>query len=642
MESRVDDNTNANPALPPRTPDPAPSDPVRSLSRSKYSDRVLLVSILQRDDLGAGLAGERVVVGGWVKTSKEERKETLATQNLPGMEEKPAPAEVKDTSCAEMFQTRIPIIRTIMKVFGGGGHPVKPRAEGGGAMRQASSPPPPPPPVQSVAFLQVSDGSCIPSLLILVDSSVASLSHLLPTGTSVLIEGLLRQPSTRGKHAIELQAEKVLHIGTVHQESYLLSKKRLPLDSLRSALQFRPRTTTVACVVRIRNAACFASRTFFHDHGFLEVHLPIITTTDGEGQSQKFRVTVLPKRSDVKKGNDVATDAADVSLDVVRASMNEKTKKVEELKRSDSNKEVLVAAIQDLKKVNELAMQLEMKEKKQKDKEVKLSEDYFPDETYLTVSGRLHLQSYACALGQVYSFEPRFRADRTESPKLLAEMWTLEVEMAFSALEDAMKCAEDYLKFLCKWVLDSCPEEMKFIAKRVDKTCTDRLRSAISKPWQKITYSEAIHIWKRQKEKTDIKVELPVSLTDEDLSYLADQIYKSPLIVYNPPKETKPFYARVNDDGVTVSAFDLVLPGVGKIITGTQNEERMDILSNRIKEMGLAREQYEWHLELLKQGAVKSSGFSFSFDIMLLFATGLTDVRDVVPFPRSPGGKVHC
>ncbi|OWM62751.1 hypothetical protein CDL15_Pgr020045 [Punica granatum] len=459
------------------------------LAPFKYSKRVLLKTLLERGDGGAEFIGERVVIGGWVKSSREEKIEPPRAPPTPQDQAGPA-EEQKDVSCVEILQTRIPFFRSIVKVFGGINYTVRPKLEG---------PAVPPKLLPSTAYLRVSDGSCVPSLLVVVDSSLASPSQLLPTGTCILVQGVLRQSSNPGKHAVELEADKVLHIGTVDQSSYVFSKKRLPLDMLRSCLHFRPRTTTVGSVMRLRSSLTFATHTFFQNHGFLNVQVPIITSTDSEGSSEKFLITAISSRDSEKEDQKFTKEKDNISLDVVKAAVKEKSALVEQLKRSESNKEALAAAVQDLKKTNELAAQLEAREKSKHGASSKpeSSQNPFIEKTYLTVSGRLHLESYASALGNVYSFGPRFRATRVESPKLLPEMWMVETEMAFSKLENAMDCADDFFKVLCKWALDNCIEDMKFVCKRIDKTSIDRLQSATSKPFAKITYTEAVEALKK-------------------------------------------------------------------------------------------------------------------------------------------------
>ncbi|KAL1340866.1 hypothetical protein HN51_027329 [Arachis hypogaea] len=630
-------------AIIPRQQDPQlQSQP--SLLPFKYSHRVLLKTLLDRQDGGRGFAGQRVLVGGWVKTSKEVKKP------LPP----PAPAASvpheerfidrekkgdKDISCVEMLQSRIPLIRSIWEVFGGGGYG---RSHAPSRKRIESAPPkpatPPSPPQLSTAYLLITDGSCVASLQVVVESSVAQPSNLLPTGTCILVEGQIERPATEGKHVIELKADKVLHIGTVDVDKYPLSKKRVPLEMLRDFPQFRPRTTTVATVMRIRNALSFATHSFFNGQGFLDVHLPIITTTDCEGFGKLFQVAGLEQKADKQKLSTIhETDG--VSLDIVKAAAKEKSNIVETLKRTESNREALAAAVQDLRKTNELVSQLEAIEKKNlkslssKDEVVDASRDLF-----LTVSGRLHLESYACALGNVYSFGPRFQADKTDSAKHASEMWMVEVEMAFSQLRDAMNCASDYFNHLIMYVLETCHEDMKFIAKRIDNACFTRLQQTASGFPEMLSYNEVIDILRKVEDKKfETNFKSGVALTAEHLSYLVDTIYKKPVMIYDYPKEAKPFYCRLNDNGRTVAAFDLVVPKVGTIISGSQNEERINIINSRINELALPREKYEWYLDLHRNGTAKNAGFTLRFDLMVLFITGLTNVRDVIPFPRSYG-----
>ncbi|KAL6339400.1 hypothetical protein AAG906_032931 [Vitis piasezkii] len=564
----------------------------------KYSNRVVLRTILGRGDGGLGLLGMRVVVGGWVRSAKEVKKE-------PAVVVKPdvgsSPSLPRDVSCVEILQTRIPFLRSLINVLGGGHSYPPPREKTDIVI----------PKLPSTVFLQISDGSCVASLKVVVESTIASPGQIMPTGTCILAEGVLKLPAVEGKHAIELQAEKILHIGTV------------------------------ASVMRMRDALTHATHNFFRNNEFLYVQVPIITTTDAEGFSERFIVTTLLGKSAEKVEPKSVHEIEGVSLEALKAAIKEKSNLVEELKRSDSNKEALVAALRDLRKTNELAQQLESREKLHpgaslnKADEIDFSKDFFSRETYLTVSGRLHLQSYACSLGNVYSFGPRFRA---ESMKHVAEMWMVELEMAFSQLEDAMTCAEDFLKFLCKSVLENCVGEINFFSKRFDKANVDRLQSIISSSFERISYTQAVDALKQVTDnKFETKVEWGISLTEEHETYLVGEIYKRPVIIYNHPKKIKPFYMRVNDDGRTVAAFDVVVPKAGTLIRGSQNEERMNMLSTRIKELGIRSEEYEWYMDLRRHGTVKNSGFSVAFEHVVLFATGLVDVADVIPFPRSYG-----
>ncbi|PIN20947.1 Asparaginyl-tRNA synthetase [Handroanthus impetiginosus] len=578
------------------------------LPLSKYSKRVLLKMILGRSDGGLGLMGQKVVVGGWVKSSREFRMA-------------PEVVEPKE-SCLE---TKLTFFQSILIVFIG--------EHRGRDKLDAILPKPP---QRSISILQVGDGSCASNLQVIVESYLAPPSEVMPTGTCILAEGLLQKPSLQGKGTIELKAEKILHIGLVEMDSYPLSKKSLPLELLRDSAHFRPRTTTVASVMRIRSALTQAIHAFFQENGFFHVQVPIITTTDCEGLGKNFQVTTL---LDEEKLED-QTIVEDVRLENIKASIKEKSEKVEELKRSPSNKEALAAAIQDLKKASDLVSHLEAKQKAKSGKSAKVdfSEDFFSCKTYLTASGRLHLESFASALGNVYSFGPRFNATKSNSKKLLAEMWILDLEMAFSQLEDSMECASDFLKFICKWMLENCEEDLKFVAKRIDKLVVHRLRLIATDSFEKISYTEAVEVLKQITErKFEKEVQWGSPFGEEHESYLTDEIYKKPLIIYNHPKELAPFYVHLNDDGKTAAAFDVIVPKVGSLIRGGQNEERLNILSTRIEELGLEKQQYEWYLDLRRHGAVRSSGFSFFFDPLILYATGLNDARDAVPFPRSFG-----
>ncbi|XVF32084.1 hypothetical protein REPUB_Repub17cG0051500 [Reevesia pubescens] len=603
-----------------------------------YSNRVMLKTILEGTDGDQmGLVGQTVVVGGWVKSSKEVKMEPVPSPPAAGADAFPASPGPKDVSRVEIIQSRIPFFRTIIRVLGCSASPPAVR------QKQESLIPKPPPP--STFFLRINDGSSVSSLQVLIDSAIAPVSagQILPTGTCILVQGVLGKPSAHGKQTIELKVEKILHVGTVEQDKYPLSRKRLTLDSLRDYSHIRPRTSMVASVTRIRSALDFATHTFFQNHGFLHVQVPIITTTDSEGFSEKFQDTTLLGKTSKKEEPVGVSDAEAVSLETVKAAMREKSSLVEQLKRSDSNREAFVVALQDLRKTNELAHQIEAREKSKpvtavKPDLVNFNEDFFGCQSYLTVSGRLHLESYACALGHVYSFGPRFKADKTVSAKHVAEMWTVEVEMAFSQLGDSMKCADDYFKFLCRWILDYCSEDMKFVLKRIDKTVAHRLEYMISSSYEKISYREAVEILRKVTDKAfESQLQWGVPLTAEHLSYLVDEHYRRPVMIYDYPKAVKPFYVRLNDDGKTVAAFEMVVPKIGTVITGSQNEERIDMLNTRIKEFDLSRDQYEWYLDLRRHGTVKHSGFSLGFDLMVLLTTGLTDVRDAILFPRSHG-----
>ncbi|MCL7032112.1 hypothetical protein MKW94_017015 [Papaver nudicaule] len=600
----------------------------------KYSKRVLLKTILCRSDEGLGLVGQRVVVGGWVKSSK-----VLPLHEIPSLRTTlmTRPSQ-RDVSCTEIFQSRIPLFRSIFKVLNHNKPSGSPAREG---LDQSPSKP-----VPNKAYLQISDGSCVPSLQVLLHSSIASLSKFTSTGTSILVEGVLKESSLEGKHKIELQVEKLLHVGMVDSNKYPLSKTRLPLDFLRNYSHFRPRTTTLASVTRIRSALTYGTHTFLQNNGFLHVNMPVITSIDSKGFSEKFHVTAHLEKEDKKEKHEelvMHDNTGSINLQAVRAAIKEKSDRIDELKRSESNKESLALAVQDLKKANELALQLETREKKHNKSSAQhgplgISDDFFHSQMYLTVSSQLHLESYANSLGSVYTIGPTFSAEKNLSAKHLAEMWMVEVEIGFAELEDVMNCAEDYLKFLCRWVLDKCSSDLIFASKRIDKEVTDRLQLVSSSSFEKITYTDAIKVLQEVPDKKfESKIEWGVALTEEQESYLADVVYNKPVIIYNHPKGINPFFVRLNEDKRTGATFQVVLPKTGTLIRGSQKEERFDIISKRMHELGLPREQYDWYLELRRNGTVLHSGFNLELDHMVLFSTGLVDIRDVIPFPRSYG-----
>ncbi|XP_065875075.1 asparagine--tRNA ligase, cytoplasmic 2 [Euphorbia lathyris] len=595
----------------------------------KYSNRVLLKTILQRNDGGLGLVGHKMVIGGWIKSSKEIKKQPL---KLDSVADNSSPGN-KDVTCIELLQTRVPLFRSIVKIFGGGSGNYTARTKLDSVVPK---PPLPLPSLPSIVNLLVSDGSCVASLQVRIEFSEDFPFRTMPIGTSIVAEGVLNRLQGEGKQIIEFKAENLVYIGLVEEDKYPLSKKRLPLESLRDCTHFRPRTTTVASVMRIRSCLSFATHAFFQNHEFFSLEMPIITTTDGVGFSERFRVTTLSGKEDTKVMDD---DTEGVKLEGFKLAMKEKNNLIQQLKRTESNREALFAAEQDLLKTNQLAAQSEAKHKDQSQASKSKKVDFFSNQTYLTVSGMLHLESYGCALGNVYSFGPRFRADnKNVSGKHLGEVWMVEAQMAFSQLEDAMTCAEDYLRFLCKWVLNNCEEDLKFVIKRIDKNRINLLQAMAYCSYERITYTKAVELLQKVSDKTfETQPGWGIPLTTQHLSYLADEIYKTPLIVYNYPKDVKPFYARSNDDGKTVAAFDMVVPRGGILITGCQNEERIEILEERMREVGLGKEEYEWYLDLRRHGTVKHSGFSMGFDLMVMFATGIPDVRDAIPFPRTQG-----
>ncbi|KAI3971198.1 hypothetical protein MKW92_020248 [Papaver armeniacum] len=434
----------------------------------------------------------------------------------------------------------------------------------------------------SFAFLELNDGSCPENLQVIVDSSVVELSQIVATGTCVFLEGVLKKPPQGTKQQVELKVEKVLEIGGVDHpaanKKYPLPKTKLTLEFLRDYLHLRPRTNTISAVARIRNALSYATHTFFQKHGFLNVQTPIITTIDCEGAGELFQVTTLFSETG--------------KLD------------------------------RDIGKID-------------------YSKDFFERQAFLTVSGQLQVETLACALGNVYTFGPTFRAEHSHTSRHLAEFWMVEPELAFADLEDDMNCAEAYVKFLSQWLLDNCLDDMQLMVKNFDKNAIDRLKLVSSTPFERITYTDAVKLLgKVTDNRFENAVEWGIDLASEHERYLTEVIFNKPVIVYNYPKGIKPFYMRLNDDDKTVAAMDVLVPKVGELIGGSQREERYHVIEKRMLDQGLPLDPYQWYLDLRRYGTVKHSGFGLGFERMVLFATGLDNIRDVIPFPRYPGKAV--
>ncbi len=350
-----------------------------------------------------------------------------------------------------------------------------------------------------------------------------------------------------------------------------LQKKRHSMEYLRTIAHLRPRSNTFSAVFRVRSAAAFAIHKFFQDRGFVYVHTPIITGSDAEGAGQMFRVTTL-----------------------------------------DMN---------DLPKTEDGKLDTEL--------------DFFGKETNLTVSGQLEAETFALAFRDVYTFGPTFRAENSNTKRHAAEFWMIEPEIAFADLNDNMALAEDMVKYIIAYVMETCPEEMKFFHERIDPGLLDRLAHVLNADFGKVTYTEAVEALLASGETFEYPVFWGADLQTEHERYLTEVIYKKPVFVINYPKEIKSFYMRMNEDQKTVAAMDLLVPGVGELIGGSQREERYDLLLNRIKEMGLKEEDYWWYLELRKFGTTRHAGYGLGFERMIMYLTGMGNIRDVVPFPRT-------
>lgn len=353
---------------------------------------------------------------------------------------------------------------------------------------------------------------------------------------------------------------------------YPLQKKRHSMEFLREIAHLRPRSNTFSAVFRVRSMVAYAIHKFFQEKGFVYVHTPIITASDCEGAGEMFKVTTLDM-GDLPKTSDGSVD---------------------------------------------------------------YSEDFFGKEAGLTVSGQLEAETFALAFRNVYTFGPTFRAENSNTARHASEFWMIEPEMAFAELSDDMDVAEDMIKYIINYVMENAPEEMEFFNKFVDKGLLDRLQNIISSDFERITYTEAVEMLRKSGEKFQYPVEWGIDLQTEHERYITEKIYKKPVFVTDYPKEIKAFYMRLNDDEKTVAACDLLVPGVGEIIGGSQREERYDVLKARIEEMGMTEEDYWWYMDLRKYGGVKHSGYGLGFERIIMYITGMSNIRDVLPFPRTP------
>ena len=358
-------------------------------------------------------------------------------------------------------------------------------------------------------------------------------------------------------------------------DDYPLQKKRHTFEFLRTILHLRPRTNTFNAVFRVRSRLAFAIHKFFNERGFVYVHTPIITGSDAEGAGEMFRVTTL-------------------DLDNIP-------------KDDDGN--------------------------------VDFTQDFFSKSTNLTVSGQLQAEAYALAFRNVYTFGPTFRSEHSNTPRHAAEFWMMEPEICFADLDDVCSLAEDMVRYIIKDVMENCEEEIKFFNSFVDKNLIERLTKVANKSFKKLTYTEAIDILQKSGEKFEYPVEWGMDLQTEHEKYLSEKVVDGPVFVTDYPKEIKAFYMRLNDDKKTVAATDLLVPGIGELIGGSQREERFELLDQKMDELGFNKEEYKWYLDLRKYGGVKHGGFGLGFERMVMYMTGMSNIRDVIPFPRTVG---HC
>ena len=425
---------------------------------------------------------------------------------------------------------------------------------------------------KEIAFIALNDGSTIKNIQIVVDKNEQTEGILAKISTGACI-GVQGQlvESVGSGQAVEIKAETITVYGTCDPMRYPLQKKDTSFEYLRSVAHMRPRTNTFGAILRLRSQMAYAIHDYFHKKGFVYLHTPLITASDCEGAGQMFAVTTL-----------------------------------------------------DLENVP-----------KNKKGEVDYSKDFFGKQTSLTVSGQLEGELGATALGEIYTFGPTFRAENSNTPRHLAEFWMIEPEMAFCDLEGDMEVAEAMVKYIIRTVMQRCPDELAFFNSFVDKTLIDRLTNVVENDFARITYTEAVELLKKSGEEFKYPVEWGCDLQTEHERYITERIFKKPVFVTDYPKDIKAFYMRMNDDGRTVAAVDLLVPGVGEIVGGSQREERDDMLRKRIEELGLDMSQYDWYMELRRFGGVKHAGYGLGFERMVMYVTGIANIRDVLPFPRT-------
>ncbi|MDL2324586.1 asparagine--tRNA ligase [Ruminococcaceae bacterium OttesenSCG-928-A16] len=428
---------------------------------------------------------------------------------------------------------------------------------------------------KSIGFIELNDGTGFKSLQVVFEEAK------LPNYKEVAHAGAGTSLSVTGRVVLTPGAKQPLEVNADSivieggcPPEYPLQKKRHSVEFLRTMPHLRARTNTFAAAFRVRSVASYAIHKYFNDNGFVYVHTPIITGSDAEGAGEMFHVSTLMPQG-APKGEDGRYD---------------------------------------------------------------YSEDFFGRETNLTVSGQLEAEGMALAFGKVYTFGPTFRAENSNTPRHAAEFWMIEPEIAFADLTDDMDLAEDMVKSVVGYVLEHCPDEMAFFNQFFDKGLLERLENLRTSRFERLTYTKAVEMLEKNNDNFQYKVTWGADLQTEHERYLTEEIYKKPVFVTDYPKEIKSFYMRVNDDGKTVAATDMLVPGVGELIGGSQREERLDVLQERMRQLGMSTEEYEWYLDLRRFGSVKHAGFGLGFERLIMYLTGIPNIRDVLPFPRTAGG----
>lgn len=444
---------------------------------------------------------------------------------------------------------------------------------------------------RSNRFIALNDGSTIHNIQCVVDfeNLDEALLKKISTGAALKITGTLEESQGRGQ-SVEIQVTDIFVHGTADPETYPIQPKKHSLEFLREKAHLRVRTNTFSAVMRVRSVLSFAVHSYFQQNGFYYMHAPIITGSDAEGAGEMFRVSTL--------------DAKNPPL-------------------NDSG-------------------------------EVDYSEDFFGKETNLTVSGQLEAETYAMALGKVYTFGPTFRAENSNTSRHLAEFWMIEPEMAFYDLDANMDLAEDFIKYIIQYVLDHCQDDLEFLEKRLldeekvkpqnersEMSLIEKLKFVVENNFKRVSYTEAIDILKNSKPNKKKKFQFPIDEWGADLQseherFLVEKHFKCPVILFDYPANIKAFYMRLNEDGKTVRAMDVLFPGIGEIVGGSQREERLEVLEQKIKELDIDAKELWWYLDLRKFGTAVHSGFGLGFERMVQFTTGMGNIRDVIPYPRTP------
>ena len=430
-----------------------------------------------------------------------------------------------------------------------------------------------------LSFIHLHDGSCFDPIQVVAAAALPNYESevkKLTSGCSVVATGTLTASQGQGQ-AVELQAESIEVVGWVDDpDSYPIQPKKTSFEYLREVAHLRTRTNTLGAVARVRHSLSMAVHRYFHEHGFFWVHTPIITASDAEGAGEMFRVS---------------------TLDLVHGGAIPRTP----------------------------------------DGETDFTQDFFGKEAFLTVSGQLNIETYCCSLSKVYTFGPTFRAENSNTSRHLAEFWMIEPEIAFADLAANADLAESFLKYIFTALLNERGDDLKFFTERIDKDCIGRLERFVTSSFHRMPYTDAIAALEKSGRKFEFPVHWGMDLQSEHERWLTEEHVKAPVVVMNYPKEIKAFYMRMNDDGKTVAAMDVLAPGIGEIIGGSQREERLDQLDRRLAELGLDPQHYWWYRDLRRYGTVPHAGFGLGLERTIIYATGMANIRDVIPFPRTPG-----